>query len=335
MGSCFAKEESNVPVINSTLNTESPQPKKEISFPTWNRHRHPCTSWILHGLSKYNGKIYIAMSIDMKNSIIEFDPVTHAFVEKLDINLDQHEAIGAFSSVVTVGDHIHMIASIQGYYNGSANAQKTAFIYSPINNTIHRIKEKEYRNRISCACVLRYKNKLVRFGEDGFGLNSVVEQGSIGLNLINGYIHVYIEKMSPIPSDIVHLLHEFYCDKHEYIWSEMNNWKLPRPMMNFGYVIYNEFIISLGGMLRSREYSDNIYVLNLNNKEKGWIESNIKCPHKGQFRAILADNEFVHLFNYGRSSRWGRYGRQSGHHSIHISAILSSHTQQARAYIPC
>ena len=57
---------------------------------------------------------------------------------------------------------------------------------------------------------------------------------------------------------------------------------------------------------------DNIFALDLINKQKGWIELNIKCPTKGVYLAILTSTDDIHLFGYGNGV----------HYSIASSLLL-------------
>ena len=69
-------------------------------------------------------------------------------------------------------------------------------------------------------------------------------------------------------------------------------------MAEFGYVIYKDYIIIFGGTehkARSRKYFDNIYVLDISDRENEWKEINIKCPQKSTYLAVLADTKYDNI----------------------------------------
>lgn len=86
-------------------------------------------------------------------------------------------------------------------------------------------------------------------------------------------------------------------------WKLVPEYTLLRPLRAFGYIQHNHFIVTFGGETREwlktkkceREFDiDDIYILNLN-KSDGWIKSPIKCPEKATYRAVLDNEERVHL----------------------------------------
>ena len=83
----------------------------------------------------------------------------------------------------------------------------------------------------------------------------------------------------------------------------------------------------------NKEFTDSIFVSNLGDESKGWIESEIKCPNKCQCTAILTSSKDIHLFQF-----FGEH-TEPGHYSIPLSFILKNVdilnvTQQKREVTP-
>ena len=91
----------------------------------------------------------------------------------------------------------------------------------------------------------------------------------------------------------------------------MAEFKLPRKVTAYGYIMHKHWIIVFGGYTGSG-WIDDIFILDISNKDKGWITANIKCPRKSVYRAILTSNKDIHLVDETRC----------GHYSISLVALL-------------
>lgn len=71
---------------------------------------------------------------------------------------------------------------------------------------------------------------------------------------------------------------------------------MPATIYQFGYVLYKQrVIITFGGRDDTNECVDNIYYLDLLNKNDGWKESKLKCPKASTYNALLMNDEIVHI----------------------------------------
>ena len=115
------------------------------------------------------------------------------------------------------------------------------------------------------------------------------------------------------PLDIIRLISKFYTDDE---WIQCYDLRLKYKMYGFGYLLVEDYIITFGGFANtgsgglSQQEIDDIFVLDLLNKDRGWIELNVKCPMKSVYKAILNKNNDVHLIGY------------YGHFSIPLQLLL-------------
>ena len=80
-------------------------------------------------------------------------------------------------------------------------------------------------------------------------------------------------------------------------WRLAPQYRLKHPMLGFGYIRYDSFIVTFGGSMTSygcEKRSDSIFILDLC-EDRGWIESPIKCPMESGYRAVLDASRRVHL----------------------------------------
>eukprot|EP01084_Bolivina_argentea_P034696 64243_1 len=211
-----------------------------------------------HALCEYNNIIYI---IDAGNgNIISFNPFTNQFKQKLKVS-----KIGYFVSCVLISDKIHI-------FNGTTNQKH--FVYSITNNKIQTFNHDTitYSN-ILFANIIYYNKQIIKFGGFNFDKKKYINNVIIS-PIIKGYTNMK--------------------------WSQQINCELPTPMANCGYILYNNYVITFGGETHGwfgHMFLDNIFVLNLNNINKGWIKLNhIKCPLKSQYISVLDKYNNVHLF---------------------------------------
>ena len=268
---------------------------------------------VRHALCRYQNKIYI---IDQTAGIIEFDPSTKQFNKKVAI-----ANIGFDPSAIAIQDTIHI-------YNGDNNNKSIAFIYIPFNNVIHTVKDENAKHKISSSSLLLHDKNLIRFGGYNHDTSSYGNEFMIArkikneftMNVINAYVHgtEYKLKLEQIPSDITNLIYEFFCTKNEYVWSKIEKFRLMNKIGSCSCVLYKDFIIAFSGKsdASKREYNDKIFILDLTDQDKGWIELSMKCPVKCKYRTILTTDNNVHLF------KWFGPDREPGHFSISMASLL-------------
>ena len=131
-------------------------------------------------------------------------------------------------------------------------------------------------------------------------------------------------KFAKIACDVINVTFRFYSDESEddnVSWFRIDNYTITKPMSGCGYITHKDYIVTFGGYVGCDEYIDTIYILDMKDKEKGWIESEIKCPEKSTYCAILTTNNQIHLFQgYNTNRESGGYS--TGHYSINLSSIL-------------
>ena len=240
-----------------------------------------------HAVCKYKDRVYIIDSYNNKE-IIEFDPMasTSQFTRKVKI-----EYLGYNPSAVVVKDEIHI-------YNGEKNDKCIALIYNPLKNEVKKITDDFADEGKGNGGIVHYGEKLLRFG----GYNSVSEKCMDdfleGVDdifiMVHGYVHeseVKVRLSAKIPTAVIDTIVRYYCD----IWAKVEDFNLPHPMSGFGYVLYKDYIVTFGGHT-GNSCIGNIFILDLKDKDKGWINSKIVCPKRNEYRAILTSDNDVHLF---------------------------------------
>ena len=242
-----------------------------------------------HTVCTFNQMIYL---IDGEHGkIIEFDPLSAQFTTKQ----SRLHNIGKLPSVIAANDGIYI-------YTVEDNYKSWRYFYNPSLNAIKRMEVFESNERVT----VNYRNKM------NILLNWLVR---ININHITRIIS-HFERTNncaecELPSELIAIIFKFYDNSHsqQYGWRE----SVKAFGFGFGYVLYNHYLIILGGCVMYHYYIDNIFILDLNNIDKGWVKSEIKCPHKSAYKAILTSNNDIHLFaieNYRT------------HYSIPISLII-------------
>ena len=98
-------------------------------------------------------------------------------------------------------------------------------------------------------------------------------------------------------------------------WTQKPTFKLPKAMVNFGYVIYKSIIIIFGGP------DDDIYHLDLENDTKGWKKSAIKCPVKDDYVAVI-HGQNIHFYTI----TWNY--EDPKHFEVSIKSIIQNEEEQ-------
>jgi len=101
-----------------------------------------------------------------------------------------------------------------------------------------------------------------------------------------------------------------------HIWKKSERWSLPKPMYQFGAVLYRDrVIITFGGRDESNETIDDIFYLDLLDAAGGWKASKLKCPRPSTYNAAIVDASTVHIVPF--------YVHKD-HYSIPIKRLLPS-----------
>eukprot|EP01084_Bolivina_argentea_P271857 462681_1 len=141
------------------------------------------------------------------------------------------------------------------------------FKYNHLNNTFSILHKLQNNHNLSNhgMVYLLYSHQILIFG---------------GLTSNNGYnYHDHI----------------FCYDCTHCELTKLNNIRMPLKIAQFGYIVYNDrFIIIFGGKINSG-YLNSIYIFDTN-KFDNWMLSEIKCPIKSAFYAIITKNDSIHLF---------------------------------------
>merc|ERR1711933_566031 len=102
--------------------------------------------------------------------------------------------------------------------------------------------------------------------------------------LINGWIveEIYYKNNNyniDYPLELNNVILKFFGINNTIdIWEKNEKWNLPKGIYQFGYVLYkNRVIITFGGRDETNETIDDIFYLDLFNKNEGWKESKLKC----------------------------------------------------------
>eukprot|EP01084_Bolivina_argentea_P098475 176981_1 len=123
--------------------------------------------------------------------------------------------------------------------------------------------------------------------------------------LINGYIveEIYYKQQNynvDYPLELNDIILNFLGIFNTiHIWQKLDKLILPRAIYQFGYVLYmNRVIITFGGRDETNECIDNIFYLDLLNKNDGWKECKLKCPKPSTYNAVLMNNNTVHIIPF-------------------------------------
>eukprot|EP01083_Nonionella_stella_P318959 1168246_1 len=198
--------------------------------------------------------------------------------------------LGHGTGCIAIRDDIHI-------FNGSRNNGKH-LIYSTITHKLKRCADYNHTSKVRNQCILQYKNQIIRFS--GWDANKKEILSSFWMS-------------SPIKPN----------QKRNIEWSRKDAFALNDTRYRCGYTLYKHFIITFGGEVKQSEYTDAVFVLDLE-KQTGWVKVNrIKCPIKSQYFATVTPNKMVHLFT--GINQWPQWDKSVlTHYSIPIAAILGS-----------
>ena len=170
--------------------------------------------------------------------------------------------LGSLATCIAMDDFIHILG-------GKRNTNH--LIYSIKKNTIKSINDPTATTPASLVCVVKYENKLCKFGGYDVGAKRM---------LTDFYMSSCIKN-----------------DEYESIeWKLEEKNKLIEGVAGCGYIVYEHFIVVLGGEVDDDMFTDKIYVLDLK-RNNGWREmKHIRCPLASQYRACLDGDGNLHLF---------------------------------------
>ena len=211
-----------------------------------------------HSCCKYKNNIYIIDGVN--GEIILFKPSIKSFIKQTMI-----PKLGTNTSCATIGNTIHIMG-------GNKNTNLEHIIYSIKTNCIEIIEDPTSETTTYSINLLSYKDRIIRFG--GFDTEN---KQCIGKFFVSSAI-----KDNDNDNDIK--------------WTLKRLYKLKYGVSGNGYIVYDHYIIIFGGEPAVGIFTDDIWILDLHTGH-GWInKKNIKCPLKSNYRAVLDDDDEIHLF---------------------------------------
>ena len=174
--------------------------------------------------------------------------------------------IGGSSSCIVVEDNVHI-------FNGANNVGRH-LIYDLNQNTLRMVNDSVTADgALGGVSIMEYKGTFIRFG---------------------GWCAENRESLD-----------EVMVSDDSVEWTESIQWTLPQPLIGSGSVQYEHYIFLFGGGGLSGD-SDEIYVLDLQREDKGWVMiEGLRCPQSCRYSACLymdaesEDDHEVHLFTRG------------------------------------
>ena len=209
-----------------------------------------------------NNKIYIIGGTNPA-TIISFDVISKKM--KYEIGFTQHTILTLRAGSAAVANGLIHI------YGGEI--QRRYLIYNPATKRIKRGKNIPVGGK--GAAFLAKGQEFIAFGGHHWDRDRFMAEGSGGIEL-NTFLR---------GKDI--------DDAGNVKWTICNNLALKKPMSGFGYIIYKDVIITFGGCTGKNGsghcgVTDCIYILDMKD-DNGWQQSEIKCPEKSRFSAVLID----------------------------------------------
>ena len=102
-------------------------------------------------------------------------------------------------------------------------------------------------------------------------------------------------KLYPISLNDIILKYLGYEDSMS-LWRKDEKRKMIKKLRSFGYILYNNQVITIFGGRCKDFYTKNqtIYYLDLFSND-GWKESKLKCPKPGECHAVNVDDKYVYI----------------------------------------
>ncbi len=226
---------------------------------------NPCVQGLeYHSMCKCGENIYIIDGCE--GQIIEFDLQKKAFKKVQNI-----ERIGRYCSCIAINENNIYI------FGGYSNKNGEYFVYNTQTNKVQTFKDNT-SIQTGKQSLLLYHQRIIKFG------------GWDGKN----WKHI----SSFVMSDPI-------INNSKIKWNKINEWTLPKPMRDCGVILIKNYVIIFGGVVeRYGNFSNKINILDLSESKNGWKEiPNIQCPIQSSFRAIMTDNENIHLISIGNNKK--------------------------------
>ena len=261
-----------------------------------------------------------------KRGIVVFDTTTRAFSEVTPIFHHFGWTVRWDSSFVCIGDYIHIMGSLQNpegryeYHIYSMEDQRVNTCEEPLHFTTGRVpilKPDSFKSSdkmlISGFARKQTGRNIPSVIVDLVSKFSIFELFQFG-GLIGPFSHAPIVRAND-SFYVGSLANDASANDVERIqWRLALEYELKYPLSDFGYIQYGPFIVTFGGARATQpERMDYIHILNLR-KNCGWIQSPIKCPKKGKYRAALDERQGVHLV-----AAW-----EDKHYCIDLSDVIPS-----------
>ena len=123
-------------------------------------------------------------------------------------------------------------------------------------------------------------------------------------------------------------LDDFYicCNMGQYNklekikWTLKSEWKLLHGLEGCAFVIYKNYLITIGGHDQSYggpsqiAYTDLIYFLDLDDQDSGWQIADVKAPRNKSYSGVISTSNDIYI-------SMGGYGEKGFYH-VHVSRIL-------------
>ena len=231
--------------------------------------------------------------------------------------------IGPRLTLTNNDTHLHVTGGVSNTSHAIYDLQK---------RKIYDIKENVFNNKICNHALIYHKSgdQLIILGGIVHDFTTYFDSFRVfRLNrskyLVYGYVKIFLndnenndifKKYVFSLNDIILKFLGIYNNSH---WEENKERRMKQKMGGFGWVLYDDrIIITFGGWIQNQPFAskcDEIYYLDLENKNGSWEESKLKCPKPGACNALIKDNKTVHIMPYFL---------YQDHYSIDIADILPS-----------
>ena len=218
------------------------------------------------------------------------------------------------SSCIAIGDYIHI-------FHGS-NPRGSYTICSLKDNTFRNLVSQPHQNDLHYVAIVKSHGSYQASSEKLISAFSRQQTASdipsVVIDLVSQFLLFELYKFGGRRRNPLNYfpVDTFYIGVLEngdaalpIKWTVKPNYRMKYPLKAFGYVHYGPFIVTFGGLIE-HDFTDAIYVLDLRSKS-GWIQSQIKCPMKTTYHAVIDDTQTIHLFA----------AIQHKLHNLHISSL--------------
>ena len=258
--------------------------------------------------------------------IFEFNPKDKMY--KLAAGM---EAVGNETSCLVVNGNVHIIHGHkpENYYpiysmnTGKVTLFKEEPFYSSTKTNVPFIKQCDDTPRLSAAVVCAFWIRTLLLIKDGghFDVTKLVTEFYD--------VPLVFYKFGGYDDDANGATDSFFIGKLQeddagkpVIWEQAEQFKLRQPMWHCGVIQSGPFIVTFGGIKWMEAVGlDEVYILDTRSK-RGWIESQIKCPVKSGYVAVLDYEDGVHLFTWNGEDYGVKHGVAPQHFSISLEELI-------------